>query len=132
MCEARPRDRAKNCANPAATVRLQFVQPCMIIVRPAAHNSATIALDSGQPYYLAGDLRLDPTGITRRPALHGRRLQIRQLGPRPEGRLLRQPALEGLTRSALTDSPRKTDRSKSDQSTTTAAARGKHGGGGGL
>ncbi|KZV44644.1 hypothetical protein F511_38320 [Dorcoceras hygrometricum] len=38
-------------------------------------------------------------------------------GPRLEGRLLRQPALEGLTRSARTDSPRKTDRSKSDQST---------------
>ncbi|KZV42309.1 histone-lysine N-methyltransferase ASHR2-like [Dorcoceras hygrometricum] len=36
-------------------------------------------------------------------------------GPRPEGRLLRQPALEGLTRSAQMDSPRKVDRSKSDQ-----------------
>ncbi|KZV47912.1 hypothetical protein F511_28760 [Dorcoceras hygrometricum] len=58
------------------------------------------------------------------------RTHIRQSGPRPEGRLLRQPTLEGLTRSARTDSPRKTDRSKSDQSTAAAAARGKHGGGG--
>ncbi|KZV39986.1 hypothetical protein F511_21045 [Dorcoceras hygrometricum] len=31
----------------------------------------------------------------------------RQSGPRPEPRLLRQPALEGVTRSARTDSPRK-------------------------
>ncbi|KZV28678.1 hypothetical protein F511_27272 [Dorcoceras hygrometricum] len=30
----------------------------------------------------------------------------RQSGPRPDARLLRQPALEGLTRSARTDSPR--------------------------
>ncbi|KZV54064.1 putative WRKY transcription factor 3 [Dorcoceras hygrometricum] len=43
-----------------------------------------------------------------------RRIQItppgggryRQSGPRPDARLLRQPALEGLTRSARTDSPR--------------------------
>ncbi|KZV24158.1 kinesin-1-like [Dorcoceras hygrometricum] len=32
--------------------------------------------------------------------------RLRQSGPRPEARLLRQPALEGLTRSAWTDSPR--------------------------
>ncbi|KZV35813.1 hypothetical protein F511_09514 [Dorcoceras hygrometricum] len=44
------------------------------------------------------------------------------LCPRLEGRLLRQPALEGLTRSVRTDSPRKTDRIKSDQSTAAAAA----------
>ncbi|KZV30309.1 hypothetical protein F511_17191 [Dorcoceras hygrometricum] len=41
-----------------------------------------------------------------------------------ERRLLRQTALEGLKRSVRTDSPRKTDRSKSDQSTA--------GGGGGF
>ncbi|KZV53060.1 ABC transporter C family member 10-like [Dorcoceras hygrometricum] len=33
--------------------------------------------------------------------------RLRQSGPRPEGRLLRHPALEGLMRSARTDSPRK-------------------------
>ncbi|KZV48618.1 hypothetical protein F511_26972 [Dorcoceras hygrometricum] len=49
-------------------------------------------------------------------------------GPRPEGRLLRQPALEGLTRSARTDSPRKTDRSKSDQLAATAVEAGGDGG----
>ncbi|KZV55757.1 hypothetical protein F511_21253 [Dorcoceras hygrometricum] len=32
--------------------------------------------------------------------------RLRQSGPRPETRLLRQPALEGLKRSARTDSPR--------------------------
>ncbi|KZV15972.1 hypothetical protein F511_21950 [Dorcoceras hygrometricum] len=45
------------------------------------------------------------------------------------GRLLRQPALEGLTRSAWTDSPRKTDRSKSDQLAAAAAAAVEAGGG---
>ncbi|KZV29047.1 hypothetical protein F511_15138 [Dorcoceras hygrometricum] len=56
--------------------------------------------------------------------------KIRQSGPRPEGRLLRQPALEGLTRSARTDSPRKTDQSKSDQLAAAAAAVEAGGGGG--
>ncbi|KZV50751.1 hypothetical protein F511_13757 [Dorcoceras hygrometricum] len=36
--------------------------------------------------------------------------RYRQSGPRPEMRLLRQPALEGLTRSARTDSPRRIGR----------------------
>ncbi|KZV35688.1 putative sulfite oxidase [Dorcoceras hygrometricum] len=47
----------------------------------------------------------------------GAEANLKNFCPRPEGRLLHQPALEGLTRSARTDSPRKTDRSKSDQST---------------
>ncbi|KZV57176.1 hypothetical protein F511_13411 [Dorcoceras hygrometricum] len=34
--------------------------------------------------------------------------QLRQSGPRPDSRLLRQTALEVLTRSARSDSPRKT------------------------
>ncbi|KZV39900.1 hypothetical protein F511_04540 [Dorcoceras hygrometricum] len=38
--------------------------------------------------------------------------RLRQSGPRPEGRLLRQPALEGLTRLAWTDSPRQVGRNK--------------------
>ncbi|KZV46839.1 hypothetical protein F511_30196 [Dorcoceras hygrometricum] len=33
-------------------------------------------------------------------------------GPRPDVRLLRQPALEGLTRSARTDSPRRSGRNE--------------------
>ncbi|KZV21854.1 hypothetical protein F511_19784 [Dorcoceras hygrometricum] len=38
--------------------------------------------------------------------------RYRQSGPRPETRLLRQPALEGLTRSARTDSPRRIGRKR--------------------
>ncbi|KZV32509.1 small conductance mechanosensitive ion channel family [Dorcoceras hygrometricum] len=38
--------------------------------------------------------------------------RLRQSGPRPEARLLRQPALEGLKRSARTDSPRQVGRNK--------------------
>ncbi|KZV22341.1 hypothetical protein F511_20438 [Dorcoceras hygrometricum] len=41
------------------------------------------------------------------PALLGR---LRQSGPRPDPRLLRQAALEALTRSARTDSPRRIGR----------------------
>ncbi|KZV19931.1 hypothetical protein F511_22985 [Dorcoceras hygrometricum] len=45
----------------------------------------------------------------------GSRLPIRQSGPRPEGRLLRQPAVEGLTRSVQMDSPRRVGRSNSGE-----------------
>ncbi|KZV30176.1 hypothetical protein F511_20806 [Dorcoceras hygrometricum] len=38
-----------------------------------------------------------------------------QSSPRPEARFLRQPALEGLTRSARTETPQNGDRNKSDQ-----------------
>ncbi|KZV26346.1 hypothetical protein F511_37186 [Dorcoceras hygrometricum] len=41
--------------------------------------------------------------------------RLRQSGPRQEGILLRQPALEGLMRSARTDSPRKVGRSNSGE-----------------
>ncbi|KZV41426.1 hypothetical protein F511_19670 [Dorcoceras hygrometricum] len=53
----------------------------------------------------------------------------RQSGPRPETRLLCQPALEGLTRSARTDSPRRIGRKKNFRRRR-AAARGGRGGGG--
>ncbi|KZV19137.1 hypothetical protein F511_38922 [Dorcoceras hygrometricum] len=50
----------------------------------------------------------------------------RQSGPRPESRHLRQPALEGLTNSARTETPRQADRNKSDHDKRqrTAAAGG--------
>ncbi|KZV48812.1 hypothetical protein F511_24125 [Dorcoceras hygrometricum] len=38
----------------------------------------------------------------------------RQSGPRPDSRHLRQPALEGLTNSARTETPRQADRNKFD------------------
>ncbi|KZV52320.1 dystroglycan-like [Dorcoceras hygrometricum] len=48
--------------------------------------------------------------------------RLRQSGPRSEGRLLHQPALEGLTRSARTDSPRKVGRNKFRRGAAAAAA----------
>ncbi|KZV48333.1 hypothetical protein F511_29250 [Dorcoceras hygrometricum] len=48
---------------------------------------------------------------------------LRQSGPRPEARLLRQPALEGLTRSARTDSPRQVGRNNFRRSKAAAATR---------
>ncbi|KZV50538.1 hypothetical protein F511_27024 [Dorcoceras hygrometricum] len=57
-------------------------------------------------------------------------LSIRQSGPRPDLKLLRQTALEVLTRSARSDSPRKVGRKQiSGDNAAAAAAQG--GGGGG-
>ncbi|KZV20530.1 hypothetical protein F511_30623 [Dorcoceras hygrometricum] len=54
--------------------------------------------------------------------------RLRQSGPRPKGRLLRQPALEGLTRSAWTETPQKVGRNKFRRGKAAAAARGTDGG----
>ncbi|KZV21257.1 hypothetical protein F511_25284 [Dorcoceras hygrometricum] len=49
------------------------------------------------------------------PRKHMRAAAVdRQSGPRPDSRHLRQPALEGLTNSAQTETPRQADRNKSD------------------
>ncbi|KZV23701.1 hypothetical protein F511_08675 [Dorcoceras hygrometricum] len=48
--------------------------------------------------------------------------RLRQSGPRPYARLLRQPALEGLTRSARTDSPRRVGRNSFRRLKAAAAA----------
>ncbi|KZV54148.1 hypothetical protein F511_09983 [Dorcoceras hygrometricum] len=48
--------------------------------------------------------------------------RLRQSGPRPKARLLRQPKLEGLTRSARTDSPRPVGWNKFRRSKAAAAA----------
>ncbi|KZV44777.1 hypothetical protein F511_34250 [Dorcoceras hygrometricum] len=53
-------------------------------------------------------LCLAPTGITRTRLFSVDCGRYRQSGPRPEPRLLRQAALEALTNSARTDTPRKT------------------------
>ncbi|KZV49824.1 hypothetical protein F511_43291 [Dorcoceras hygrometricum] len=55
-------------------------------------------------------LCLAPTGITRTRLFSVDCGSLRQSGPRPDPRLLRQAALEALTRSARTDSPRRTGR----------------------
>ncbi|KZV18033.1 hypothetical protein F511_31088 [Dorcoceras hygrometricum] len=47
-----------------------------------------------------------------------------QSSPRPEARFLRQPALEGLTRSARMETPRNGDRNKSDKRAAAAAGGG--------
>ncbi|KZV56727.1 hypothetical protein F511_39418 [Dorcoceras hygrometricum] len=58
--------------------------------------------------------------------------RLRQSGPRPESRLLRQPALEGLTRSARTDSPRQIGWNKFRRSKAAAAVAALSGGGDGF
>ncbi|KZV54158.1 L-ascorbate oxidase [Dorcoceras hygrometricum] len=56
--------------------------------------------------------------------------RLRQSGPRPDMRLLRQPALEGLMRSARTYSPRQVGRNKFRRLEAAAAAAALGGGGG--
>ncbi|KZV14477.1 hypothetical protein F511_42966 [Dorcoceras hygrometricum] len=56
--------------------------------------------------------------------------RYRQSGPRPDKRLLRHPALEGMTRSARTDSPRRIGR-KQFSGEEGGGGGGAHGGGGG-
>ncbi|KZV58706.1 hypothetical protein F511_28795 [Dorcoceras hygrometricum] len=60
--------------------------------------------------------------------------RYRQSGPRPDTRLLRHPALEGVMRSARTDSPRRIGRKQfsGEEEAVTAMARGGGGGGGSL
>ncbi|KZV40446.1 hypothetical protein F511_36487 [Dorcoceras hygrometricum] len=53
--------------------------------------------------------------------------RLRQSGPRPETGFLRQPALEGLTRSARTDSPRQDWHEQFSGEATAAAASGSGG-----
>ncbi|KZV52844.1 hypothetical protein F511_36134 [Dorcoceras hygrometricum] len=84
-------------------------------------------------------------GVGLRPVSRGNRHftvgggRLRQSGPRPEARLLCQPVLEGLTRSARTNSPRQVGRNNFRRSKAAAAARetrrqrrllGEEGGGG--
>ncbi|KZV50758.1 hypothetical protein F511_26373 [Dorcoceras hygrometricum] len=52
---------------------------------------------------------------------------LRQSGPRPDPRLLRQAALEALTRSARTDSPRRTGRKQFSGDNRRRRERGKEG-----
>ncbi|KZV22842.1 hypothetical protein F511_40152 [Dorcoceras hygrometricum] len=72
-------------------------------------------------------LCLAPIVVTITPALHGDCGRYRQSGLRPDMRLLRHPALEGVTRSARTDSPHRIGRKQ-----ISGEEGGGGGGGGGL
>ncbi|KZV20851.1 hypothetical protein F511_40536 [Dorcoceras hygrometricum] len=83
------------------------------------HNSTFIGCSKTLPCW---HLCLAPTGITRTRLFSVDCGRNRQSGPRPETRLLRQPALEGLTRSARTDSPRRIGRNEFRRLEAAAAA----------
>ncbi|KZV26367.1 hypothetical protein F511_38001 [Dorcoceras hygrometricum] len=74
------------------------------------HNMTFIGCFSGLPFWRLGAWLRPVSRGNRHFTVGGGRL--RQSGPRPEGILLRQPALEGLKRSARTDSPRQVGRNK--------------------
>ncbi|KZV45048.1 hypothetical protein F511_25465 [Dorcoceras hygrometricum] len=77
-------------------------------------------------------LCLAPTGITRTRLFSVDCGRYRQSGPRPEPRLLRQPALEALTNSARTDSPRRVGRKRFSGDNGRRRRLEKGGGGGGI
>ncbi|KZV48045.1 anthocyanidin 3-O-glucosyltransferase 2-like [Dorcoceras hygrometricum] len=97
-----------------------IAQGCWTIGRPSRGDGAQPSADvRGQrATRVFSQLPCWRLGAWLRPVSRGNRHftvgggGLRQSGPRPEGRLLRQPALEGLTRSARTDSPRKIGRKK--------------------
>ncbi|KZV58079.1 hypothetical protein F511_37272 [Dorcoceras hygrometricum] len=62
--------------------------------------------------FCSRDLRWGSSALKRRNWKTDHCGRNSQSGPRPETRLLRQPALEGLTRSARTDSPRRIGRKR--------------------
>ncbi|KZV13605.1 hypothetical protein F511_45232 [Dorcoceras hygrometricum] len=77
-------------------------------------------------------LCLAPTGITRIRLFLVDCGSLRQSGPRPDPRLLRQAALEALTRSAQTNSPRQTGRKQFSGDDRRRRRRRRVGGGGGV
>ncbi|KZV55424.1 hypothetical protein F511_28505 [Dorcoceras hygrometricum] len=86
---------------PSRAAEPNIVQP---LARDRGQRPASGSLSRGNRHFTVGGGRL------------------RQSGPRPEGRLLGQPALEVLTRSAWTDSPHQVGRNKFRRSKAAAAA----------
>ncbi|KZV45904.1 hypothetical protein F511_33938 [Dorcoceras hygrometricum] len=78
-----------------------------------------------------GECAPDERGREERDACGRRTPEIRQSGPRPDSRLLRQTALEVLTRSARSDSPRKTRPERNSGEVGRRRQRTAGGGGGG-
>ncbi|KZV25621.1 hypothetical protein F511_08650 [Dorcoceras hygrometricum] len=81
------------------------------VINTKKHKQTTtfIGCLSGLPCW---HLCLAPTGITRTRLFSVDCGSLRQSGPRLDPRLLRQAALEALTRSARTDSPRRIGRKR--------------------
>ncbi|KZV40059.1 hypothetical protein F511_31131 [Dorcoceras hygrometricum] len=105
-----------------------FVLISSVLLVQADNGVSFLVVDRIGDFYRNLPIRADVIGVemttllaTRawlRPVSRGNRHftvdggRLRQSGPRPDARLLRQPALEGLTRSVRTDSPRQVGRNK--------------------
>ncbi|KZV30065.1 hypothetical protein F511_06570 [Dorcoceras hygrometricum] len=121
--------RAAAAARRPQLVRRRGAQPRACLAHHDAWPCASTRPPRNRLRVVAGHVRPPCTASardagfrrTRRPAAVDR-----QSGPRPEVRILRQPALEGLKNSTRTESPRRGDRNKSDHE---AAARAAAGGG---
>ncbi|KZV44813.1 hypothetical protein F511_09856 [Dorcoceras hygrometricum] len=86
---------------------------------PTLYNQSRVLLNWQLPCWRLGAWLRPVSRGNRHFTVGGGRL--RQSGPRPEGILLRQPALEGLTRSARTETPRKVGRNKFRRGAAAAA-----------
>ncbi|KZV55354.1 hypothetical protein F511_24671 [Dorcoceras hygrometricum] len=88
---------------------------------------------SVQPQHLRGQERPDASSMLSSTRLFSVDCgSLRQSGPRPDPRLLRQAALEALTRSARTDSPRRVGRKQISGDNGRRRRRRTAGGGGGV
>ncbi|KZV39358.1 hypothetical protein F511_12038 [Dorcoceras hygrometricum] len=133
------RDSGQRVAHPGVKITAANAQSlarrsCMSRPEPAGHCAARAQSRAHTCARVFIGVTFLATRAWLRPVSRGNRHftvgggRLRQSGPRPEGRLLRQPALEGLTRSAWTDSPRQVGRNKFRRSKAAAA----QGGGGGF
>ncbi|KZV45360.1 hypothetical protein F511_44494 [Dorcoceras hygrometricum] len=92
-----PGEAAEEHRNIAGRRSIREINNTNIVIRRAFKTNTLLALVPGS------------NRNYKNPALLGR---YRQSGPRPEPRLLRQAALEALTNSARTDSPRRVGRKR--------------------
>ncbi|KZV36928.1 hypothetical protein F511_16623 [Dorcoceras hygrometricum] len=125
-CKHRPTGFAPSghhapAVRPARVVRVPIARPARDGV---ARAIARVRRDGRRRTWRLPGVSLQFT-IT--PALHGDCGRYRQSGLRPDMRLLRHPALEGVTRSARTDSPHRIGRKQ-----ISGEEGGGGGGGGGL
>ncbi|KZV27711.1 hypothetical protein F511_39841 [Dorcoceras hygrometricum] len=108
--------RCATIAHVSAAMRTHMRAAAPNVAQSLAQDSLAMAGHHARPARMMTTLLATRAWL--RPVSRGNRhftvdgSRLRQSGPRPDMRLFRQPALEGLTRSARTDSPRRVGRNR--------------------